>query len=528
MNPLEKQTSSQIDSSEQTTWIETKKLSSEEKKLEWLKASLKYLGWYWASLDKWIKKLENEVEDTEDSDEIQKLKSKLKWLWDKYNEYSKDWKIAQEQLNIINLWIDKLQKGIDNTEFKLWIEIDTETWKIEKNEISNDELKKMNNRDFLELDEDKRLQYVTKNSVDSNNVSNWNINTLEFTFDKDWDWKDNKELFKLTTAWQVLPNEVREVESNWNTYLRIWLNGEFFSNSWERLKIYTWTSIEVKKVINEKEISVLENKSIEKYNTFIKENPNYWTEEYSDIIKVSFNKWLNWDEIEFILGWDFSKLWELDTNKAEKIIVSLRFLDNSKLLDDYSNAWEILSRIEDLKDFIDKYWYWIKYEVNNDWTIKFLWDWTLPEWLEKESSLKKLIQIATSQLWVREWNWWADKYLGGLDSDKIPWCAWYVNWVLKQSWYPSISWWREFSSKALIWEEWYGHVWFKMWDKIVWWNQWDKVSVIKINKPIVWWVMPENVWNMEKTNKWRTFNPKEIPDWAVIVFDRKVKNKQYS
>lgn len=484
-----------------------------EKKINLLKNKFKFTDWIAKSLYKWLNWDPSIKDDPEAKNTIDMFK--------KYSTMSND---IKKELDISVNEFEEFKKMWDKFEFNTGIDIDN-NWNEKENKFNSNKLKTITNREFLEIPSNERLQYITKSNVDSENISNSSVKNIEFSFDQDWDGNDNNELLKLTTLWQVLPDNVREIESNGDIYNRIWLNWEFFNNSWERLKIYTWTKIEITKLWDENQLNDIKAENIKEYNQFILENSKYSTDEFKEIITTCFDKWLDSKETEFILKWDFSKLWDIDKNKADKLISTIRFLENSKLLDDYSNAWEIVNNIEKLKVFLDKYWFWIKYDINNDWTIKFLWDWSLPEWLEKDPSLEKLIKIATSQLWVNERNWWADKYLWWLDSWDIPWCAWFVNWVLEQSWYPSIIWGRKFSSRAFLWEEWFWHVWIKLWNKILWWNQWDEVSAVSISKPIIWWVMPENVWNMEKTNRWWIFNLKEIPDWAIIVFNRDPKNK---
>ena len=130
---------------------------------------------------------------------------------------------------------------------------DRDIWNVtrsvwESNRLRNinekqDELKTMNNAEFLQLPFSQRLQYINTAYVDSRQIASGEIKNLEFTFT--FDGVYNKELFSRTTAGQVLPHEVSQVMSEWVLYTRTSLQWEFFSQNYTRLTIHEWTQLDI-------------------------------------------------------------------------------------------------------------------------------------------------------------------------------------------------------------------------------------------------------------------------------------------
>jgi len=500
-------------------WNSNELLDSLKDQLERINIIKEYSWNAWKHL---YSKLTPEDYSDEEAQQTIELLEKYK---QQYEKAVNEWHIVQAELEQLNQNLHQLE---DNLEYSKWIDMD-DNGNISVLEYSNQEISKMSNREFLQIPESERLQYVTTDHTDVEKIIFWEVNEIEFNFDQDWDWIDNKELFRLTTAWQVLPDVVRSVESDWVNYIRSWLNWEFFNENWVRLKIYTWTKISIWEICDANKLMEIKDENNQKYKEFIAEHDKYSWDEYRDVIITCVNKWLEKEEIEFILWWDFSKLEKFDKNWVEKLLVTMRFLDNSWLLDNFVDASEILDNIKDLKEFLDKYWDWIDYTVDSNWKVSFNWDWGIPEWLDVEPSLEKVIAILKSQLGVHESTWAADKYFNetwyNLSAAQVPWCAAFVNWVVKEAWY---QWTWSNLAKSFIGWTWYWHVWFKLGNKILWWNQWNCVSINNINKPIVWWVMPENIWNESETHKNWPYTPNDVPDWAIIVYDRNTRNKRYS
>lgn len=434
----------------------------------------------------------------------------------RFNEAVKKWGDIKAELASLE---SDVTKSTDKLEFSSWID---ENW--EKLKYDTEKLKTISSKEFLSLPENERLQYITKYNIDSDTIASGSVADITFSFDQDWDWQLNKELYMLTTAGQVLSKEVREVTKDWEKYTRVWLKWEFFN--WEkRLTIHDKTNISIDKLGTPDELNNLEQENLKKYNEFIEKNSEFKDEKYTQTLKEAFSKWIkNENELKFLLTWNVKNLEKSSPSDLDNLLVISMYLKNGWFLDDYADAWEIISNLTDIINTVNKYWKKLKYSVWENWDLKFnLNDNWLPEWLEwMEMWLEKISQIALSQLWTSEKNWWADKYLKdlgytNLNSRNTPWCAAFVNWALMQAGY-KWTWWL--SAKEFIWESGYGHVWIKLGDKLLWWNQWNKVSLMNINKPISWYAIPTPEWLKIVKPAW---DKNSIPDWAIVVFDRNTK-----
>jgi len=156
--------------------------------------------------------------------------------------------------------MEKFEKYIDNPKQNI-----LEKSKVEQRELSDEKLMTITNREFLAISTDKRLQYITKNNIKSEDLTKekLRITNLEFSFT--FNWKFNRELWLKTTAWQVLPLEVREVVNNWIIYKRAWLEWEFFTEDNRRLIINEWTKLNDIKIWDISEIKKQDNKKIKEY-----------------------------------------------------------------------------------------------------------------------------------------------------------------------------------------------------------------------------------------------------------------------
>jgi len=154
---------------------------------------------------------------------------------------------------------------------------------------------------------------------------------------------------------------------------------------------------------------------------------------------------------------------------------------------------------------------------NQQWSL----GWTWFAWVESNGS-HNVIWTAKNHLGIHENSWDADKFLMWLaqNARKTPWCAGFVSYVCKQAGYdinPTLS------SKAFVWETGKWHVAFNVWGWLMlWWNQGNKVSIKSINKPVKWWIMPEDYAAWKPAQKsWNA------PVWAIIVFDRSASQKNW-
>lgn len=103
------------------------------------------------------------------------------------------------------------------------------------------EMQGMTNEQFLQQPREARLRFVTKGNVEASSVASGSVKDLEFTFTYNGEY--NEALWEKTTAGQVLPPEVRSVNSNGQVYHREAdsLQGEFFAENGQRLKIHEGT-----------------------------------------------------------------------------------------------------------------------------------------------------------------------------------------------------------------------------------------------------------------------------------------------
>jgi hypothetical protein len=205
-----------------------------------------------------------------------------------YKSYSQRFKDAVKQWWDIESKLKVLENEVvsltDHVEYLSWI---NEKWESLK--LDNEKLKTITSKNFLALPQKERLQYITLDHPDSDSVASWSIKDITFNFDQDWDGKINKELYMLTTAWQVLPKEVREVTKEGKKYTRVWLNWEFYF--WEkRLTIHDKTQITIDTLATNEQIKVFNEKNTQAYNEFVKQNQWLQDEKYKNVIIESIEK----------------------------------------------------------------------------------------------------------------------------------------------------------------------------------------------------------------------------------------------
>jgi hypothetical protein len=191
-------------------------------------------------------------------------------------------------------------------EHEAWVDYNEQTWEIKELDINNEELKTLNNEQFLGLSPEARLQYITKNNIDSSDVANWNIDSLEFSFTFEWEY--NRELYLETTAWQVLPKEVWTVNVWWQTFTRNNVWWEFFNSSNSRLVIHEWTNIEIWELRTQEELNWLNNQNNQLLTEYMQNNPGS-----NELITTNaINRWIDpefanlafWELIEWKSEWE--------------------------------------------------------------------------------------------------------------------------------------------------------------------------------------------------------------------------------
>lgn len=288
---------------------------------------------------------------------------------------------------------------------------------LKTNKLNEAELKNMSvvsSREFLNTPPNERLRFITAWNIESKDVGeNW-VKNLEFTFT--FDWKFNRELYINTTAWQVLSDNIREVESSWIQYQRNWLNWEFFSQDWKRLLIHEKTQINIIKFWSEEELKALNDQVNSKSKEFI------WTPNETLAIE-SIKKWY---DPKFIISLIWDKFINKNDYKKEDIEVELtniaKIQNNFK--EDYKDeiaidndwkisssfAWYLINNINPAK--IESIWKEFWYDINKLKTYKrinnpSLWWWPInPEninidWISKEE-INECLKNKIFRPWSKE------------------------------------------------------------------------------------------------------------------------------
>ena len=410
-----------------------------------------------------------------------------------------------------------LDKAID------WgIPVKTESVK-ERRELSDEVLKTMSNNEFLKISSEKRLQYVTKNHIDSSSVASWEVNDLEFTFI--FDDVHNEALYKKTTAWQVLPDEVRSVVSKWVTYSRTWLKWEFFTESNKRLIIRERTKIEK---IETWDISEIQEKNSKATSEYIKNNPE--SKHFSDIIEEAYDRDI---DPEFAILAFSNKVKDLAVMDISRpVIIEEMFTEfdrkrvkipmwNWKLLSNGKYPDEMAGRI--LKEF-----------GGVDWRKNAILYWISEE---KIKVVEKQIQASFESLdlsnlpsWVK---WLLDVIASkesGWNYNAIYWNAWQsskdytsmsVNQVLSDqktrisNWGQSATWRYQFIHKTL---KWMVDRWVISWNEQFDEGFQDKIATIKLKER---WLDAFMVWRISRDQ----FQVKLSQEWASLPKDG--SNKSY-
>jgi hypothetical protein len=254
-----------------------------------------------------------------------------------------------------------------------------------------------------------------------------------------------------------------------------------------------------------------------------------------------FRRWLTEEQVRAqlaLLDGDRTAYDELPPESQRGIMDATRGLGGS--LDNASRSWGWKSlelkweELEKVKAILNQYKWDMEYTIENG-TIKFEYeDWKtlpsgapMPKWLYPEWDPRRIIQVALTQLYTTEADGWADKY-HWLNSRSVPWCAGFVNWVLKESWF---QWTNSNLAKSFIDWSWYGHVALLVkwpdWDYYnLWGNQWGAkmggwaVTLSKANVDrMVWYAEPQQGGGLKKVPG-RGANADSLPEVCIAVYDR--------
>lgn len=277
--------------------------------------------------------------------------------------------IAQIKRNYTNLMILSIWPFNSNNEWESKLNENNKPEKNPKEELINldtvikldkEKLLNLTNKELLSYSKEERLKYITEWNIDYSKVKSWEVKEITFLF---WDWKDKKELFKKTTVWQVLWKEISEIKVWEIIYKRNWLDWEFFN--WNRrLRIFTWTKVEIIKIREKNELNELKlnfdnefNKKIEEFK--INEKYKETIDKNSDIIEEAIKRWI---KVEMIYDLFSEKLKDLDENER-KINLEILFtkVDRIRSMYMYNENSEELEKY--LKNYFDS---WINYSFSKD------------------------------------------------------------------------------------------------------------------------------------------------------------------
>ncbi|MDP2091311.1 MAG: N-acetylmuramidase domain-containing protein [Candidatus Gracilibacteria bacterium] len=237
---------------------EQEKIQTLRKELDTLKSSKKFVGGIENNLRTRL------IKDGDPKDkEFQELAEKVK-------RYQIEIKTLSGKEEGISKELSDLLSEI-NREIKNTISIDNSE-KNNSQDLGNDELKTISNKEFLKIPSEQRLQHITKGNVLTEKVASGEVKDLEFTFK--FDGKFNKDLYLETTAGQVLPKEVGVVTMGGKTYTRTNVGGEFFTPENTRLIIRDTTKIEIGKLRTSEDLANISKQNQEKSKLYIESNPN--------------------------------------------------------------------------------------------------------------------------------------------------------------------------------------------------------------------------------------------------------------
>ncbi|NDK08654.1 hypothetical protein EOM39_05445 [Candidatus Gracilibacteria bacterium] len=171
--------------------------------------------------------------------------------------------------------IIKLGEGLDQKCDTLKGEImsDGSVDKEKLNSMLSESFGNMDNKEFLkQFAKDQRLEKITKPPKEAKDVKSGD--DIRFTFTFNANGKPNDNLLLKTTAGQVLPSEVKEVECEGEKYFRDGIEGEFFTLNNQRLIILEGTLIKIGNTRNSEEITKLTKENELKVAEYMKLNPN--------------------------------------------------------------------------------------------------------------------------------------------------------------------------------------------------------------------------------------------------------------
>jgi len=469
------------------------------------------LIWDEDSKKQWIPSLKDKINIAKNEPDIEKKKYDLAMLYVQIDRYQKeiDWiKRAPNPPHL--LWnLDLICTDLKN---KIMWEVQYE----EKfNAMLSELFGKISNNDFLKYTaKDQRLEKITKPPKEAKDVKSGDDIRFTFTFEN----KLNENLYLKTTAGQVLPSEVREVELDWVNYFRNSIWWEFFTTNNERLTIHEWTQIKIWKIWTPEEMIKMLKENELKVAEYLKQN----TEVNSKIVSESINRWID-PKFAVMTFSDLIK-WKTDENEIDVIL-------------------------EDAFTEFDR----IRWQVESSWKMEIVKEWQ--QWRYDENLVINLLKVLFPWLWKEKAisNWFSEKEIDNFESvsnTKIDFSAlnWDTNKMISETW--KELWINEKLIKSILMQESSWNMAATRFEKHVYdreLKKWNSPETAKLLATSFWWFQimgfnyetcwyksvqefvdamknPEEQFNSFANfvkSKWSLYNAmkKEPPDFQTIAYN---------
>lgn len=461
--------------------------------------------------------------------------------------------ISQEETSVLHDLFSEKRADIYHISKQNLSQLRNIIWsKSKKGWITDNDMNKLKNKSEINKNTgtkadkyEKRTKQTTKNKINntstsqSSNLNEKNEINKNNYIDSNWKLINVRKITLMDlialgydSINSIIWNKYKFSISNtkWETFnVFLWSTSSGIKNYyyWEgpkknqRVKIYDWYKLWATASNQESNDKKSNNfDSPEGYDTI--DNPEQLKQllENRDITKADIDKWIQkwYKTIKLWVGWKKNRVSVKELDKFYKEFISAQ---------DYS-------RLSILK------WIWANRKKVDYKAMKDFWK----ESIDKLSGIGKFIAIWDKYLsaWITESNLkhlqFLPKYTHAQEKEAIrktgrwlikhAWCAYFIDTVLKEAWYPTLS--REFAgrSRAYIWETWTGHIGIKKGGSMINWNTWDTIWLSPINySELRWWILPNDVWQPNKAHKWPFSNKSIIPDWAILVFWRNPSKKSH-
>ena len=280
------------------------------------------------------------------------------------------------------------------------------------------DMQKISHKNFLaDVDFPDRLKHITDPNIDASELSETSKIEFNFSFTSE---KENRNLFLLTTAGQVLPQSVDNVTTtDGKQYSRESISGEFFSSDGKRLIIRDKTQITIGDLRTHDEIAKLEKQATE-----LLKNIQGATDENRELLSMWASKGINPELVlKFFSAFFGSKSFtEITSSMQEDFLTQvdreIGYMNMDEKRADKNNLSqeaqdELVARMGD-KTSMDS----IDYELISSevefldfiWSLESKWNYNAIYWVDNQSeinftqmTLSEILDYQTSH--VSKWNY---------------------------------------------------------------------------------------------------------------------------